>query len=191
MTPQALHAAMHQFLKDATPILQPAARFSPPAINLLQASIKDGPLFYGRCWSKLDSSLAFAETALTSPIHLIVDLFKTIISAPFAICSKDARKFCKNHFVRSGVDLAAIGIGVVGTFSPDAGSWLTAKLINKICDLNKMFEDSRGLIMSAAFQTILPFMMSQASAILAGRKPQFAAASASARESLPPPPDVD
>lgn len=160
MNHAALHAAFDRLTKNLGPLKEPFEKLSSPALaNLIHASVKNAPFFYGRCWSKLDSSLAFAETALTSPIYLIGDLALTIISAPFALCSKDASEFFKCHLIRSGIDIAAFGIGVVGTFSPDSGMWLTEKLITKIFDIDKISKDILNIVSQEAFKTIQSMLM--------------------------------
>lgn len=187
MNHAALHAAFDRLTKNLGPLKDPFEKLSSPALtNLVHASVKNAPIFYGRCWSKLDSSLAFAETALTSPIYLIGDLALTIISAPFALCSKDASDFFKCHLIRSGIDIAAFGIGVVGTFSPDSGSWLTEKLITKIFDVDKISKDILSIVSQEAFKTIQS-MLIQAGMINFAAFVPITTASASSPANIEPP----
>jgi len=72
---------------------------------------------------------AYLTTALSAVVQLVSNLFMTIISIPFALYNKEASGLPMLFALRSGIDLSAFFIGLVGTFSPNTGGALYENLL--------------------------------------------------------------
>jgi hypothetical protein len=120
-------------------IMEEAEKYNAVSLACLSDAVQKNSteIHYGYVFSKIDSACHFAAAALTAPIHLIINIFLTVISAPAALFDEKSKKFCKNHAFRCLIDLGAMGIGLVGTFSPDSATYLFKNRVQQMQPLQQ------------------------------------------------------
>ncbi len=91
----------------------------PSFVGLILASAKNHSKDHGKKFAKIDSASAYGMVALTTPFHVITQLFMIAVSAPFAPFSKKSKAFCLSQIFKAKLSLACFLIGLKGMINPE------------------------------------------------------------------------